>query len=415
MSFKFKPSKFKKMDEQCTLDETHRNAANKFKLSRANLDSLKKSLLNKNDELDKLNGKDHKTLSFEEIEKKAELKLDIENIKNKIEDIEHNTTELDYYTKTEDILLSYYDIIDDTNSNEKIHYTNIMNNKPEQKINRKHKRSRHSTSTQKSVLQYLAVPTEQNQSSECSIESKNIPRNRIYLHEQYSRLLNNGKTKRVHHTPKYCSKCNIERILIQSDGIYVCGKCGEAEDAIIESDIPNYKDCTTEKPVYAYKRGNHLSEWLNQFQAKEATDIPENVYNAIIKEINRSRIKNYKELTIPRMTTILKKLHLHQYYEHKVHLISKITGRPPPNLSREMEEEIKQMFKDIQEPFEKYRPKDRTNFLSYSYILHKFFQLLHMDDYVVYFPLLKNIEKIREHDTIWKKICHDMNWEFYPD
>ena len=34
----------------------------------------------------------------------------------------------------------------------------------------------------------------------------------------------------------------MERILVQSDGLYVCSKCGDAENVLIESDVPNYKD-----------------------------------------------------------------------------------------------------------------------------------------------------------------------------
>ena len=72
------------------------------------------------------------------------------------------------------------------------------------------------------------------------------------------------------------------------------------------------------------------------------------------------------------------------------------------------------MFDKIQEPFEKHCPKDRINFLSYSYVLHKFFQLLELDDYVKCFPLLKSRTKLRIQDEIWKKICEDCMWQFYP-
>ena len=72
------------------------------------------------------------------------------------------------------------------------------------------------------------------------------------------------------------------------------------------------------------------------------------------------------------------------------------------------------MFDKIQEPFEKHCPKDRINFLSYSYVLHKFFQLLGFDEFVLNFPLLKSRQKLRIQDEIWKKICAVCGWEFYP-
>ena len=72
------------------------------------------------------------------------------------------------------------------------------------------------------------------------------------------------------------------------------------------------------------------------------------------------------------------------------------------------------MFKDIQIPFETHRPPKRINFLSYSYVLHKFCELQMLDQYLKYFPLLKSREKLRIQDKIWKKICKDLRWKYYP-
>ena len=83
-------------------------------------------------------------------------------------------------------------------------------------------------------------------------------------------------------------------------------------------------------------------------------------------------------------------------------------------LENEIEEELRRMFKEIQLPFHKFCPKDRKNFLSYSYVLHKFVQLLSMDEFLPYFPLLKSREKLHQQDLIWKKICVELKWEYVP-
>lgn len=126
------------------------------------------------------------------------------------------------------------------------------------------------------------------------------------------------------------------------------------------------------------------------------------------------RITDLKSIDMIKMKAILKKLKLHQYYEHIPHIISKVSGKPPPTLNRETEDKIKSMFRDIQEPFMRHCPKDRTNFLSYAYVLHKFFKILNLNDFVQYFPLLKSREKLRLQDKLWKKICDDLKWEFHP-
>jgi hypothetical protein len=226
--------------------------------------------------------------------------------------------------------------------------------------------------------------------------------NRATLFDEYMSIIdksyNCGKKKSG--IIRWC-QCSEEMTLIQSEGMFVCQKCGLVEYVIIESEVPNYKESGNEKPAYPYKRVNHLIECLNQFQAKESTEIPSEIYNEILVEIKKNKMST-TAIAFVKMKTILKKLRLNQYYEHIPHIISKITGRPAPTLNLDTEDEIKNMFKKIQEPFARHCPKDRTNFLSYSYVLHKFFQLL------------KSREKLRLQDKIWKNICVDLCWTFYP-
>ena len=165
---------------------------------------------------------------------------------------------------------------------------------------------------------------------------------------------------------------------------------------------------------FAYKRINHFNEWLAQFQAKESTDIPEEVYEKILVELKKERIENMCELTPQKLREILKKLKKNKYYEHVPHIINKLNGQPPPIMTRETEEELRRMFKEIQIPFHKHCPKARKNFLSYSYVLHKFVQLLELDEFLPCFPLLKSHDKLVQQDKVWKKICQHVNWEFYP-
>ena len=153
---------------------------------------------------------------------------------------------------------------------------------------------------------------------------------------------------------------------------------------------------------------------LSQFQAKESTEIPKEVYDMILYELHKNRFYDLKKLNLSYMKNILKTLGLTTYYEHTTHIISKLSGLPPPTVNRETEEELRKMFRQIQTPFEKHCPKDRINFLSYSYVLHKFCQLLELDDFIVCFPLLKSREKLRQQDKIWEKICKELRWEYIP-
>ncbi len=76
---------------------------------------------------------------------------------------------------------------------------------------------------------------------------------------------------------------------------------------------------------------------------KESTEIPEEIINKIITELNKKKVRNYKNLTLPYMKTVLKKLNLNRYYEHMSHIISKLSGLPPPCITREKEEMLEKM------------------------------------------------------------------------
>lgn len=216
----------------------------------------------------------------------------------------------------------------------------------------------------------------------------------------------------VQQMTEHCNQCNVAREEISSEGILVCPNCGSEEYALVVSDFPSFRDPPKERNNYAYKKINHLNEILNQFQAKESTMIPEEVMNEVVLEIRKRRINNIADLTEKEIREILKKLGRSKYYEHAAHILSRLNGNPPPTITPEIEEKVRNMFQEIQAPFLLYCPNDRTNFLSYSYILYKFFELLDLDEYKVYFPLLKSRDRLIAHDQIWKKICDYLNWEF---
>ena len=211
---------------------------------------------------------------------------------------------------------------------------------------------------------------------------------------------------------EHCQQCDVAREEISSEGILVCPKCGSEEYALVVSDFPSFRDPPKERNNYAYKKINHLNEILNQFQAKESTVIPEEVMHEVVLEIRKRRINNIADLSEEDIRQILKKLGRSKYYEHRAHILSRLNGNPPPTITPEIEEKIRAMFQEIQAPFLLYCPNDRTNFLSYSYILYKFFELLELDEYKIYFPLLKSRDRLIAHDQIWKKICDYLQWEF---
>ena len=244
-----------------------------------------------------------------------------------------------------------------------------------------------------------------------------------------------GKTNKGEEYRKYYEKCILNRCITNRDtscrccrqnnfeidtknGLQICKNCGNCETYIdTTSNYVNFNDTKQYETIcqpFSYQRKNHFKEWLNQLQAKEVTEIPETVINLLLLEIKKERITNVKDITSERIKKYLKKLKLNKYYEHIPNIISNITNSPPLSISEEFEEVLLDLFNKIQDPFKKYCPSTRKNFLSYSYTIHKFCQLLGKDEYLIYFPLLKSREKLFEQEKIWKNICKELNWKFIP-
>ena len=212
-----------------------------------------------------------------------------------------------------------------------------------------------------------------------------------------------------------CSFCrNGEMIPQDEDGIMVCNNilCGKFIPYIIDSCKPSNKEPPIEVSYTAYVRLNHFKEILSQFQAKETTQIPEEVIDLIRKRIKKERI-NMIELNYDKMREILRKLGLNKYFEH-IQYINSIFGIKPPIMNEELYETLCVLFIEIQKPWSYFCPANRTNFFNYTYPLFQLCVLLDQTQYLPYIPLLKDRDKQIEADLIWKKICKYLDWVYYP-
>jgi hypothetical protein len=210
-----------------------------------------------------------------------------------------------------------------------------------------------------------------------------------------------------------CSSCNNgELIPVDHEGILICNNCHVTLKYLVDNEKSSYKEPPKELCFYAYKRINHFREILAQFQAKETTQIPDEVLLNIKLQIKKERI-GLHQITNKKAKEILKKLGYNKYYEHIPFIKDKL-GIKPPIMSPELEETLCNLFMDIQAPYAKYCPDDRVNFLNYYYTVYKLCELLNQVQFLEFFPMLKDREKRIEQDEIWKKICYELDWEFVP-
>lgn len=213
-----------------------------------------------------------------------------------------------------------------------------------------------------------------------------------------------------------CVACQQGELIPQEDeGILICNhpSCGRFFTHIVDLNKPSTKDPPNEVSYTAYVKLNHFKEILSQFQAKESTHIPDEVIEKIRARMKKERLTDLSTLNYEKMRDLLKKLGLNRYFEH-IQYINSIFGVSPPSMSDELVSTLCVLFIEIQKPWAVNCPPERSNFFNYTYTLYQLCMLLGQTQYLPFITMLKDREKQLEQDMIWKKVCRDLDWAFFP-
>ena len=405
--------------EAKTLDAFHTQHLAKLREEKKLLSSLKESLEEKKQRLailEKefaspsiiLNASDIVILTS-----RQKLENEIKEDERTIQRIENGENEAEYFLRIGDILFSYSDAQDRIATGEKpVEPTNVRKGRvPANSV------YSYFSNEEEVKPKENEKPAESYAPKKASDISNDIGFKRDKALESYLSALNpdclqheNAVASSISEHYGECPVCNNEMLF--NETFLDCPECGYRDCILVDSEKPSYKDPPREMSYYAYKKINHLNEWLAQFQAKETTEISQAILDQIRSELRKERITDMSKVKPSKLKEIIKKLKLNRCYDHVAHILNRLNGISAPVLSREIEEKLRFMFKEIQYSFVKHCPKKRSNFLSYSFVLYKFCELLELDEYLPCFPLLKSREKLYMQDKIWQKICDDMGWEF---
>ncbi len=369
MKFKPKNNKNIKIDKKTivTLDKKHNDIINRMNKDTISIPKYKR-------EIEKLTLK-IKNKSYESIDDKLNMLDRIQQLKQNIREIKREHKE--YYLNNSKYIFNYFE------SKKNISKDNY---------------------NKKKIMSFFCKKDNKDND-----ESKNIDYSKIYLKNIDDRFINIDDYIEKHDKCKYCSG---ELICVENEGILLCNQCSRQHKFLIEPEKPSYKEPPKEVTFYAYKRINHFREILAQFQAKETTQIDDEIIENIKKQIQKERI-TLDTLSNDKTKQILKSLGYNKYYEH-IPFIKEKLGIKPPTMSLELENRLCNLFLEIQKPYIKYCPNERVNFLNYYYVLYKICELLGEDEYLKHLYMLKDPIKRMEQDEIWKKICNELDWEFIP-
>ena len=443
-----------------TIDSLHKEKLDLFKFNYKKLKSLKHELciLRKEKEKYILDNPDTGGIPNLNIEHKIrDYESKIENISNEIERISNKEDEKQYLLQTGKIINKYYKLLDNEKELTELKSTldfengNILSmlDMPIEGDEMENPKSK----KKKDVLDWFKVETHptslyqnlEDEKKDIMMMNKKkeeventLSNEELKTVDRIQYLMKNKKVKKLNKQQIYddymkitcenyisskedendlfdtCFQCHSEMVLNHNTGMLNCNSCGMTEKIIVDSDKQSHKEPPKEMTSFSYKRINHLNEILSQFQAKETTEIPEEIYNKILIELKKERIENMALLTKEKLREILKKINETDYYDHIPYIINQLNGLPPPSISPEVENIIRGLFLQLQHPFNLFCPEDRKNFLTYGYTLYKIFELLELDEYLSNFNFLKDRKKLYEQEQIWKKICNKLKWEFIP-
>ena len=389
--FKIRPSKRSNPEARTTLDTVHQHYLSKAKdtgdqvaIWKAHYNELINLYNNQKNDLERYR-----------------IEQDIKEVKAKIDATDQKNAVFDYFLHAGDLLFEYCDIQD------RIHRgaDNVIS------VADRARPGSVFEALENASKQDLSGYIQQKQTQSSNQES--LCRDSIldqYL-QRMDPMYNRPSIQTSNDSSFTCDACGEDMKVSVNDATVSCPECGFHKLILMDSDKPSYKDPPREVSYYAYKRINHFNEWLAQFQAKESTEIPEEVFENIKAQIYKERLQA-SSLNRSKIREILKKLKYNSYYEHVPHILSRLNGNTAPVMDREMEEKLRYLFKEIQPSFQRHCPAERSNFLSYSYVLYKLCELLELDGFLPCFPLLKNRDKLYAQDKIWEKICKDLQWEF---
>jgi predicted nucleic acid-binding Zn-ribbon protein len=387
--FKIRPTKRSNPEARTTLDNIHHAHLKKLVEESENVEEIENAFRQLKEKI---------RSCTDDIEK-VKLEKQYQDFAKEYQKRKSGSAIYDYFLETGNILYTYYDIQDKISRGVESKTTRTTKVRPGSIF---------------AVLEQAAQESDVSGTVVAVSQGGDMRRDKLL--EQFLQKIDpeHVRAPATFHTDPYgeCEECGTEMVFSANEALFTCPTCGFQEFVLVDSDKPSYKDPPREVSYYAYKRINHFNEWLAQIQAKESTDIPQEVFDAILTELKKERVTDIGNIKTSKIREILKKLKFNKYYEHAAHIMNRINGKNAPVITRETEEKLRHMFIEIQPSFQKHCPAGRSNFLSYSYVLYKFCELLELDEYLPNFPVLKNRDKLFCQDKIWQQICADLHWQF---
>lgn len=256
-------------DNRVTLDAKHNEMMRHFKDQQRSIPSKEKELVSLRKKYEELEKIPKKNLTNDQLNEKFFLADSISKLENEIEKIELGEEECEYFLQTGHLLYKYYDNIQSiatSDKNNNNYNDNIINTEDKENIGQNDiidKEHKNDDKQIGSVVDFFSTNEENIISENSSDTKKNTKKKnstsikkmsdyvttkenfqRADILDNYLKIVDSAYVGNINFDDKYdkCSVCNLEKTLVQGEGIMVCENCGETDFIVIDSDRPSYKD-----------------------------------------------------------------------------------------------------------------------------------------------------------------------------
>jgi hypothetical protein len=213
-----------------------------------------------------------------------------------------------------------------------------------------------------------------------------------------------------------CPTCKINYSIDEQTSEFACRECGRTEKmygVVFEDEQFFYQEGQRTKHG-KYDLIKHCRFWVDRIQAKENTDIPHAVINAVKKCIRRDKLW-IDNVTCESIRDYLKQLKITNY-NNNIPLIRKIiTGKEPPTLSDYEIKLIFMYFSSVIPIFNKIKDPSKSNCPYHPYFIYKIVEQILDKPYesnrrkeILSCVHLQSRETLIENDNLWFRICEHM-------
>ena len=239
---------------------------------------------------------------------------------------------------------------------------------------------------------------------------------RATILDEYLNEMNQAPPKVAMAARDECPRCehHTKLLLNTAKSIMSCPTCGYSATYLDATSSSTSFDDVIDYSAYSYKKINHFVSWTQHVQAREVHRVPDDILEAVMKDLyERQNIRNLEDITQKRVRDTLRKLRLRKAYDHVAQVTSRISGAKPLRIPAAVEDQLRNMFLQMQSAFQRHAPKTRTNFLSYPYVLYRCFQILGLTHMLEGISLLKSRDKLEANDAIFRKMSIDLGWPVF--